>query len=360
MKRRRAGIAVAAVVAATSCHDEPELQRWRGEHLTYAHELGLTPCAGTRAHMDRVIPYFAGQLGLDAAARGDITYTWVSDDAWRVVVPRSIWRYSGFAHGPRAFSKQPQMVHELAHTVVHEAVSGGLPFFDEGLAEALEEAWTAEGYRRVRVDPRPQLFLEPPALDYAIAGAFASYLLSRHGPEAYLALLDGTRDGTREARLDAVFGNLYGGSVDSVVAEYLAADTCPEDTLPLPLPPSCAAPEHPWRATGRWVLARFLACDDDDAVGGRSDGLNLLDPRILTSVTLLVEESGSYDLGLGGDGAAIGLVRCGGCPWLREDVALVGDGQVSIDLEAGRYALTIYGSPEAHTQAIVTLDRTTP
>ncbi|MEZ4451895.1 MAG: hypothetical protein R3B09_20695 [Nannocystaceae bacterium] len=356
---RRAALAIAAGLALVACADEPELQRWRGAHLEYGHEPELTPCAGTRSHMDQVIPFYAAQLGLDPASFDTITYAWLGDASWNELAPPNYRTFSGFAEGSRTIARGPRTVHELVHAIVNQRTGGsGLTLFKEGIAVALEEEWDVDGFRYEPVDPRPQLGLPASELNYTIAGAFAAYLLTRGGAERYLTLLERTREDTDRRRLDAVFDELYGAPVDAVVDDYLGAHACPEGAAPIPLPPSCMAPERPWADPGRrWALARLLSCDDDDAVGGVSHGENRDDAPLVTSATIVIDDPGDYRLRLVGDGAYLGLVRCGGCPFLRRDASLPRAGELELELEAGPHALTIYADPEVESEVIVTLER---
>lgn len=361
--RRGASIDVIASTFAfaslLACGDPlPDTASRRGDHVDYAWEATLTPCAGTALAMDRFVPFVRDQLGLDPAARELIPYTWLTHDEYHAWAPDFDRPTGGYFDGTAAYGAEPAIFHELVHAVDSPAL-GGRRFFVEGLAVAFDPALDG-GSRYSRGDPRPYLTvtytddLDEVRKLYAAGGAFVAYLISRHGAARFLALHDRLGLGASEARIRKVFADVYERELDLEVEAFLG-DACPDDASETPRPFACAGEAIAWATESTWFDARAITCEAAEAVGGHgdSDGESL----VRVAVTVEIPEAGAYELRAFGDGhvRAI-LASCGRCPWLADDVVIQAAPTI-VGLEAGRHALVYRGEARAVSLAGVQIVR---
>jgi hypothetical protein len=329
---------LSAAVALAACGDESELVVAEGDLIDIQHEAEFQLCSGTLAAYERGIESTAEQLGLDVEEIEHMSISWLtrSNFADRASFYRS--NFDGQASGAEALSVRSYYFHEVVHMIAHNESSGAAPLLSEGLATAFEEKAFLTDLR----DPRPFFGARhrtTPAVDYDAAGSFVSYLLGRYGPERFWELYADLGYLSTAGRLRRRFAAIYGRELDDEVEEYLRGE-CPEDALPIPLPPSCAADEIPWGSDGTWTYVRALDCSEDDVaggIGGESPGV-----QVEHVVTFVVDEAGYYDVRRVGDHDFYALLyRCGGCPWLNSPT-----NALSQHFEAGRYSLRIVDAGE--------------
>ena len=333
MSPRRAGL---LIVAAAACGDpELEIVAVEGERIDVHHEASFQLCAGTVAAYDRGIVSVAAQLGLDPDDFEHMTFTWLDAESYEAESPFYFDDAGGWAWGSKSYGKLPYLFHEVVHMISQQEVYDVNVLLLEGLATAFEENGGLNLLvrdRSERVDPRPFIGKRHGEMNYEVAGHFVSYLLGRHGPERFWELYRENGYLGTAGRFRRRFRDIYGLELDAAVDDFLNNDECPEDALPIPLPPSCEAPEIPWR-DDVWVAVRTLHCSDEDVAGGQG---TLFSAEF--AATLTIPETGRYRIADASDsGVGSVLTRCGGCPWLN--VPLVLAPELEVELEAGRYSL---------------------
>jgi hypothetical protein len=347
---RRLALGIAAVLATAACDDELDVDVVHGEHLDYAWESTLRPCAGTAAALDGLVPWVADQLGIATEGAPRVTYTWLEPEAFAAAYDgsRPVAELSGWAPGEEAFARDPALDHEVIHLVDH--IDGGYskhPLLTEGLAVAFEEDMP------LRLDPRPVIDDGDESFEtlYPAGGSFVSYLLGLYGPEPLRELMDALPRRASGERFREEFAAIYGRPLDDVIDELLTATTCPEGALPLPLPRSCGAPTIPWESADTWRHARTLDCDADDVYGDAEGDAS-------AQVTVDIEAPGTYTFTSYGDRWQSAVLRpCGPCPWLGARTKASSGELVTVELAAGRYSVTLRGRGDVTALAGVALLR---
>lgn len=320
---------------AARCTPELDLENWHGEHLDYTWSDSLQVCGGTHRYMDRFIPFVAGELGL-AGPSGPIEYRWLTGE--QLLAHTDGRPVNGIAGSSLALSRDPVLLHELVHVVVLDAHGTSLPFFTEGIAAAYDRRGpNALRFPALR-DPTADILLDvDDGLNYAVAGTFSTFLLTRNGPGAFFELYRSVRGVTDLEHVDGELRRIYGADLKSLVQQFLSEAPCSAEQFSV-LSYDCAAPDQPWNGSS-WSYATSLDCDNDDVYGGHSDDTATLNA---TSVTLQIEAAGTYVLRAVGDASAtIRLGPCFGCPWERPDTLLTSEGRTAVALDAGSYFVRV-------------------
>ncbi|MEZ4384477.1 MAG: hypothetical protein R3A79_24325 [Nannocystaceae bacterium] len=337
--RRRLARAALVVVAAaaTSCADEELVVIGEeGERLDVHFDDRFELCAGTVAAYDRGIVSVAEQLDLDVDSFEHMTFTWLDRPDYEDASAFFLEDATGWAWGSKSYGTRPYMFHEAVHMVSQQEVYDANVLLVEGLATAFEDDGGVNTRVRApgrREDPRPYVGKRHGEMSYSVAGHFVTYLLGRFGTERFWELYRAVGYLATGGRFRRRFRAIYGLDLDEAVDDYMNNETCPEDAQAIPLPPSCAAPELPWRGDV-WVVARALDCGDDDVAGGGSPMGYFAE----AAATVTIPEAGDYRVADGSDPTVLSvLTRCGGCPWLNEPLFL--DGESRVFLEAGTYSL---------------------
>ncbi len=332
---------VFGLASLLACSD-PEVIVEEGEHIDLHYSADFMLCGGTTEHFNRGVEFVAEQLGLDTASFGPMTYTWLGEEEYLASSGVFVDEQPAWAFGDESYAQSPDIFHEVIHLISHQEKINAITFLTEGLATAFEDRgsirYITGSMEPYHVDPGPQLGARYGELDYRIAGAFVSYLLSRFGPEPFWELNRGLRFLSTARKFRRRFARVYGLDLDEVVADYLADDTCDGERARIPMPPSCTGPEVPWLSEGLWGYARVIDCADDDVIGGWGES----DNKAAVAVTLRVDEAGVYDFRVLSDQPVRGVLRrCGGCPWIEP--TLNGDrDEARIPLERGIYSLMLH------------------
>lgn len=347
MTRATALALACALAGGSACGvDEEGLAVETGERITVRYDASFQLCAGTLRNYDRWIEASAEQLGLDPDALAPMTFNWPADERYREVSGRHEDK-GGWAYGDEAFARSPLLRHEVGHMLAANVATRSNRFLEEGLATALDHTLLRLD---PSADPRRYLTIDYDDLNYAAAGAFVTFLLSRFGPDPFWELYRDVGRGASEACLRRRFARIYGRELDDIVDAYLSGDTRPEDR---PLPPaSCLGDEIPWAQGDLWVYARTIACEDDDVVGG----LGQLDELEL-SVTFVIAEPGEHSIHAATQRITPLLRSCDGPPWLTSERLLTDE---PVFLEAGRHSIRFVGRASAPGLAAVAIQRATP
>ncbi len=339
-----------------SCSD-PQIETLaaKGERIDVHYAADFELCEGTVPTFDRGIVFVALQLGLDPDTFEHMTFTWLTAEELDQASYFFFDGQAGWAWGSKSYGRHPLIFHELVHMIAHQEKYNAITFFTEGLAVAFEEGDARRSNSLEVVDPRPYLGVRYDDIDYRVAGAFVTYLLSRFGPEPFWELNRDLRFFSTENKFRRRFASVYGQDLDEVVESYMTDKTCPEGAVAIPQPPSCAGEEIPWQNPDQWIYSRILDCADDDIAGG--DGT---DDIAEIAVTLRIDQPGSYSLSLLSDYEVTGVLhRCGSCPWLYPDT-LIDDSSTGLLATEGLYSLVLRGRASDTTSLVVELRPTPP
>ncbi|MBZ5715743.1 hypothetical protein [Nannocystis pusilla] len=349
---------VTVAVALPACNDIPEPNHF-GAHVVVAADPGLEPCGGSLAHMDEFVARLSDHFGVEAPTDADrFVYYWLEVDGFpeRSGCPEIA---AGCAPGDRTYAKSLPLNHELVH-VVADAIGAPPSFFTEGLAVAFE------GLGQVKSDDRP-LRDDIHALlrartgtelnragGYSTAGAFTTFLVERHGLDAYLRAYAAMHWTDTERGIDRVFREEFGVSLDDSIAAF--ADREPDcgdlerDAKLL----ECAAPELEWDGD-RLVHHRALACDQDDAVGPYAND------SVVVFRTVTIPEGGDHIITVFGDDPRnkVSLQPCTICD--GQGLTVERDASPrTVALAAGRHSLRLHGPADLRTSLGVRIERIEP
>lgn len=316
-----------------------ELPSWQGDFVTYHASHGLETCEGTRDYVDGFVNFVADELQIDPAV--GVRYLWLDDEDFsRTNCEQTA---DGCSIKTNAVGRKPGLLHEVVHAVTHGNSMNRWPFFTEGIAVAYDP-WTGDGMgiRYViapnpdepLLDPRPLMTSgSPDPVHYGLAGSFVAFLLSRHGPQPFVAMTQRLGSVRTMNRLRKVFRQEYGHELDAEVELFMSGAPCDEQAFPV-LVYDCTMPNVAWSNPTYWAYGDSLDCTQGPLVGGI--GPDRAWPSI-RSVTLDVPAAGRYQLAVGSDEVDVQLGACFGCPWEpRHYTAEVGKSTV-LDLDPGRY-----------------------
>lgn len=324
-----------------------ELDVWTGTHLDYLSSPSLSVCQGTHQHVDDFVPFVAGELGLDVPS--GLEYQWLDEDDFEGAPCRE--SISGCARQDTAYARGPSLLHEVAHTVTWTAGMNNHVFFTEGLAVAYDP-WLGDGVGprytlavgpgEPLPDPRLELTAGTDDLDYALAGSFVTFLLTRHGPEKFITLSQRLTKDSSAATIQTSFQAIYGLDFDSEAELFQFSAPCVDTPFAVRVY-DCVAPEVAWE-NDMWSFAPGMDCGDDGVVGGLGAGSAA--PRI-RSVTLNVPTTGQYALSVeGNEGVVVQAGPCFGCPWIPGEVGVSAGGEVMAEFAAGPHYLRVRAQAE--------------
>ena len=333
-------LAVALAAPLAGCG--AELDVWTGANVDYLSSPSLTACRGTHTYVDNFVPFLSNELGIARPAR--IQYQWLDEDDFDDTPCRDI--VSGCARRSTAYAKEPALLHEIVHTVSSSAGMNGHLFFTEGLAVAYDP-WLGDGLGpRYTIAVRPEDPLPDPRfgidagtddLDYALAGSFVAFLLSRHGPQKFVSLSQQLGENSDLSAISASFKDVYDLEFDTEVELFRSGVPCGDSPFAVRVY-DCTAPEVAWN-DAVWTVAAGMDCSDDTVVG--EDGADSTTPRI-RSITFQIPATGQYTLSVeGSEGTAVQTGPCFGCPWLPGEIGIAASGTVTAEFAAGSHYLRI-------------------
>ncbi|WP_434421027.1 hypothetical protein [Nannocystis pusilla] len=342
-------------LAFAACFELPEPTH-HGAHVVIAADPGFELCGGTHAHMDAFVAALSAEFGLTPPT-GDDRFTFYLLDAdelhERNICPDEA---AACASNGNSYNPYAPLDHELVHNVAGP-LGDPLPLFSEGLAEAFEglgDAAPETGGRSflpirdlVGLTTGVQLIR---AGGYSTAGAFTTYLIRRHGLDAYLRLYAAVGPLETARGLDDLFREELGVSLDDSISAFeltMARCTRQEGDAKLL---ECAAPELEWSG-GRLLHHRSLGCDQDDAVGPYSQG------SAVVFHTVTVPADGDYVVTVIGDDprSRVDLQPCSICRDEGVGVA-AGEPPRTVALAAGRHSLRLHGPASIRTSVGVGIE----
>jgi hypothetical protein len=325
----------------------PEFETVSGTRILYEYSETAQPCAGTVSYLDRVVYFLEGQLAVSAPR--SLRYSWLIDDE---AVPPSIFKPGAvdWVVGRHAISSRPALVHEIVHLVTGNAAP---PFFREGLATAYDPLQTngvGERYRdSIDFDPRDTMSaLNYLDVDYAEAGLFVSFLLTRYGPERFQSFYTRIPSPSSMASIRLAFRSVYGVELDAEAEIFMAGPPdCEPDYFSLQVD-DCSAPLQDWE-NGQWSTVDVLDCEMLEVVGGIRPSQGETSFR---QFTLEVATPGDYLIEATGDpletveteDVMIRLGPCFGCVWDDPNELLrLGEAR-TLNLQVGKHYLRVSGN----------------
>lgn len=326
----------------------PDLESIHGERILYEHSASAQMCNGTVAYLDRAIPFLERQLGVTAPAQ--LRYSWLIDSD-EISLPSAFTAGTlNWTIGGHTSSYEPALLHEVVHLV---AASETAPFFGEGVAvayDSLQPPGYGTRYRQnIDFDPRRTMAaLSPLQVDYAHAGLFVMFLLTRHGPAKFRAFYTRLPHPATMTTIRTAFSSAYGADLDDEVEAFMAGPPrCESDHFMVELS-DCSAPLiEPYK--GSWSASGRLACDSPTVVGGTTPTFGYTSFR---QFTLEIEAAGTYELKSNGNPDVwVRFGPCFGCVWDERDVWFRMGETRAVDLEAGKHFLRISGD-SAQTPSI--------
>lgn len=267
--------ALGAAVATVGCSPNWDTQ-YSTDHLEIETQFSDPLCEGDLQRWEALVVDIEDNLGVSLEPGLGISLWDELDWPYGRWCPK--WAtgcYSRPAH--RIYATFSSIEHELVHAV---AQSLGLnePFFDEGVAEALQSAPT----RFSASVPSSNLGLKGSELNRTTAAHFVRWLFETYGTEPLRELLASKGD------LDA-FADAYGQSFAEVEARYF-------EEAPWSYPPKFfhEVPGVPMVGDRRWQEQVAVDCAGPDAYG-RIDGIAIIR-------TLNIDTRGYYGLWTSADG----------------------------------------------------------
>lgn len=210
--------------------------------------------------------------------------------------------------------------HEVVHAIEDRFVDEPRTFWSEGIAVALEEQGTHEGWSLV-IDNVP--ITDYHELDYATAGHFVRSLLENDEPKLIRRVLEGEST-------DVV----YGRSIDAIAAEY-------EAEHPFAYPPwfPCDYPGLPSPEVDLWMETIDVSCDNPEGTAGENYRRSVVRSVALSAGRYSVET-------IGGSGTRI--VGCQMDVW-EDPPPVMANGDVPNQVEDSQTAVgVLFRSGEVH------------
>ena len=340
-------------LATPGCLDLPEPNQF-GAHVIVAADADLELCGGTLTHMDTFVSRLSHEFGLDPPTGDDrFLYHWLVDDFHaRSLCPK---QSHACARGDNSFNPDAPIDHELVHNVGF-ALGDPRPVFVEGLAVAFEGlADEDEDAPASNIDVRGLLGLQTSVQlievhGYSTAGGFVSFLVQRHGLDAFLRMYAAVDRRESERGIDTVFREEFGESLDDSIADFEAMPPCSEASRDAKLL-ECSAPALAWEGD-QLTLHRSIACDQDDAVGPYAGD------SVVVLRTFDVPEAGDYVVEVFGDVAEnrVNLDPCTICGGPGATIRAA-EPPRTLALAAGRHSLRLHGSASARTSLGLRIQR---
>ncbi|WAS94168.1 hypothetical protein [Nannocystis punicea] len=343
------------VAALSACGDLPEPQVF-GAHVVLAADPGLEACGGTLVHLDEFVARLADAMGVDPPTGDDrfLVYWLAREDFHaRSGCPDDVLACAGDSHhSTPVLPLNHELVHNLAATM-----GSTLPLFAEGFATAFEglgdsvadDMWPyGDVHDVLGLLTGVQLGR---ARAYPLAGAFTTFLVQRHGLDAYLRMYAAVGPLETARGVDTIFREEFGASFDDNVAEFAALDVpdcgSPERDAKIV---ECAAPELEWSGD-RFVHHRSIACEQGDVVGPYAGD------AALVFHTITVPADGDYLVTVLGDDPnnRVSLQPCTICGGPGVTIP-PGQTPFTVALAAGRHSLRLHGPARARTSIGVRIE----
>ncbi len=246
----------------------------RGRYVEIASERDEPVCAGTAAHMDRVIEAVYAVIGESPPDHRFVRFEWLEldEESPEIGGGRTSFSDDGIRIRSDVYLVEE---HELIHAVHREAWPMPNNFLSEGFAVLLDG-------KRLWHDAYPwpaaaslDALLEAPQVPhehYDLAWFVVSQIARDHGFAGLRDFWHAVPRGSSAAEVRAAYLALFGRSIDALVEPYVIEHPDPVGPLQFERRACdfalCTAPEiTPWQAN-RWSAVGPVGCEDDpDAIG---------------------------------------------------------------------------------------------
>lgn len=227
--------------------------------------------------------------------------------------------------------------HEVAHALVDQIWGQSIPFFNEGLAEAVSGSIYSVTQHNPSKPVGSMLDQSREGVDYTAAARFTRFLIDSRGLPQFKRLFQATQERSQD-KIRAQFAEIYDESFEAIEADFLSK---PRNCLYLlgVCDPLLAEP------TGeRWTTQFAASCADPDFYGINVHGRSF----IAAQRTVVLEYAGRYalrtsaevilDLSQIPQVSQIRITRCGECD--EQYVWLIQGSENEVELSAGMYTFT--------------------
>ncbi|MCY0992919.1 hypothetical protein OV203_37610 [Nannocystis sp. ILAH1] len=228
--------------------------------------------------------------------------------------------------------------HELGHAVIDRLWGRSVPFFEEGLAEALSRTPSLLEVPEPTVPVAGMLDGGPAEVDYTAAARFVRFLVDTRGLSKFEQLF---RAGEVRS-MDEILGHIhsiYGETFASLEAEYLSGSPRCQYQLDICDPMAAETVE------GSWSVSLAASCRDPDFYGSDAGDAALF----AAQRTVEIVDGGVYRLRIelelvlspGGQPTVSQMIltRCGGCD--VQFVKFFRGADVEVVLEPGLYTFEL-------------------
>ncbi len=316
---------------------------------------GITACEGQARHIDAFVDEVFDRL--DRPVPGDLhVVVHVLEHGDIDAVEQCPATAGGCALEGEAWTEgHGPLLHELTHVLMRELAPRGLPALSEGIAESMgtmSPLWP---------EPTPRIPLAAYALrsaaqleaDERLSAAFyATFLLDRHGPNAYLDAYAQLAAGDDLGAVDTTFTQSFGEPLeandvlfaDPAQARCMMALAHCGETLGVPY-------ETPFE------VEASLECSEPGVLGFSSGDGQMRPFRRFQAV---IAQSGPHRVEV--EGAVIFGMRCGSCAERLGPIAFNGSAPPTepIELDAGLYVFEVSQLIDEHASFRLKIEAVSP
>lgn len=331
-----------------ACNDsapDPRVPDWSGIYTSiYAESASQRPCAGSLPHVDRFIEQVSGLLNesipedllievhIDDTLQCDLALGEVG--ACYSLDKKTVYMDSWETPPDDVMGV---MRHEVAHAVADRLWGWSIPFFNEGLAEAVARSDQLHISPNVVAPVGDMLDGDIGDIDYRATARFSRFLIDDYGIARYKQMYQATQRRSVDEIL-ANFLEVYGKDFSTLESEYLSGtprctyqfDVCDLSTAVL--------------VGAVWSSSFVASCEDPDFYGAAGSALDGSASAMSTSVMLDVRQAGTYYLR---SEAPVVFGRCGPCEVQSAQSFWSGETEVTLDIGIYTVQLSLDGGSQA-------------
>lgn len=290
-------------------------------------------CLGTGLYMDvyieRLFEFFEAAVPADFTVPVNIVTGSACTKLDRIACydpeTRSVYAESFDSLGYRTLGV---LRHEVTHAVVHALWGRSVPFFEEGIAEALSRSIPGSiGPSEGSVSVLGMVDAAAEDVDYMVAARFSRFLIDAHGLARYRQMFQGSPQGSSRGEIVQLFGEVYGKSLTELEAEFSEQSRCAYQM------DVCAAPIE--AVSLSWAASVAVSCEDPFMYGASWGSMG-------RQWTLSISHGGRYRLQAS---VPVVIERCGAC---QAQATQGFSTDVEVDLQPGVYNLEVSFNGGAH------------
>lgn len=339
MQTLRTSLLVSLVTSAAGCQsDEGRLPpvQVQGRFLSYAADEDIVICDGTVPLTEAWMEAVALYLGMEPDQILPTTYYFVDSS----LLDEACSSNAGGCTHPEdrhisVFSTQPVHEHELVHAIDYSIWPRRQPLLHEGLASAFEQDVVPFHYSFTPDEIDVAIEAKRGSADvYAVGHYLVYWMLTRYDRHAFEQFWYATSLPTTAADFRATFQDVYGESLDEMLAEVeIQGPICPI--------PICVGEPLAWEQ-GTWRTESPRSCSDSAVVGFIGESHSQLTRNELVEIT----EAGTFDVSASestnvGQGATIMSCQTSCAQW-----TIPAGKSYPIDFPPGVYRVTTVGDPD--------------